>query len=227
MSILVVCPGCLKRFSVKEKYAGKSGHCPKCKHPITVPNKTGEVKVHTPELFEQGGRSTKNQLVLKPIAREETNFDPLKAAGIACVAVLIFAGAFLGGKIGLFNDNLFATAVGLMLISPLLALAGYSFLYDDELEPYKNKSLFIRSAICGFIYVLLWGVFAYVSDNFMTGDLWNWVFIAPPFLAAGAIAAVNTLDLEFGNGFFHYSFYLLVIIILRWAAGMDWIWNIK
>jgi hypothetical protein len=227
MSILFVCPGCRKRFSVKEKYAGKSGHCPNCKYPITIPGKNGAVKVHTPELFEQGGRSTTDQLVLKPIAREETNFNLLLAAGIACVAALMFAGALLGGKIGLFKDNLFATAAGLMLISPLLALAGYSFLYDDELEPYKSKPLFIRSAICGLIYALLWGVFAYVSDSFMTGDIWNWFFIAPPFLAAGAMAAVTTLDLEFGNGFFHYSFYLLVIILLRWTAGMDWIWNIK
>jgi hypothetical protein len=77
------------------------------------------------------------------------------------------------------------------------------------------------------IYALLWGVFAYVSDSYMTGDIWNWVFIAPPFLAAGAMVAVATLDLEYGNGFFLYSFYLLVIILLRWTAGMDWIWNIK
>jgi uncharacterized CHY-type Zn-finger protein len=227
MSILVVCPGCRKRFSVNEKFAGKSGHCPNCKHPITVPGKTGEVKIHDPEPFEQGGRSTTDQLVLKPIAREEAKFNLLTAAGIACVAVLIFAGALLGGKIGLFKDNLFTTTAGLVLISPLLALAGYSFLYDDELEPYKSKSLFIRSIICGLIYALLWGVFAYVSDSYMTGDIWNWVFIAPPFLAAGAMVAVATLDLEYGNGFFLYSFYLLVIILLRWTAGMDWIWNIK
>ena len=225
MSIIVVCPSCRKRYAVNEKFAGKTGHCPNCKHPIRVPAQTAEVKIQTPEPFENGGRSTTDQLVLRPIAREQTKFNPLAAAGIACVAVAIFAGALLGGIIGLFNNHHFFTTAGLALVSPLLALAGYSFLYDDELEPYKSKSLFIRSAICGLSYTLLWGVFAYVSDIVLTGEVWNWVFIAPPFLAAGTMVAVTAFDLEFGNGFFHYSFYLLVIILLRWTAGMGWIWD--
>jgi len=227
MSILVVCPDCRKRFRVNEKFAGKTGPCPNCKYPIAVPAKAGEVKIQTPEQFEQGGRSTTDQLVLQPIAREQANFNLLTAAGIASIAGAIFAGALLGGKMGLFKDNHFTAAAGLALISPLLALAAYSFLYDEELEPYKGKSLFVRSAICGSIYALLWGVFAYVSDVTLTGEVWNWVFIAPPFFAAGTMVAATTLDLEFGNGFFHYSFYLLVTIILRWVAGMDWIWNIN
>jgi hypothetical protein len=227
MSILVVCPDCRKRFQVNEKFAGKTGPCPNCKHSITVPAKAGKIEVHTPEEFEQGGRSTTDQLVLKPIAREEFKFNPMAATGMACVAVAIFAGAFIGGKMELFKDNIFTTAAGLALLSPMLALAAYNFLYDDELEPYKGKSLLVRSAICGSIYAMLWGVFAYVSDVAMTGEIWNWVFIAPPFFAAGAMVAVNTLDLEFGNGFSHYSFYLLVTIILRWTAGMGWIWNVN
>lgn len=227
MSILVVCPGCRKRFQVNEKFAGKSGRCPNCKHSITVPAKSGEVKIHTPEQFEQGGRSTTDQLVLKPIAREEMKFNPMTVTAVACLAVAIFLVALLGGKMGLFQDNRLITTAGLVLISPLLALAGYNFLYDEELEPYKGKPLFIRSAICGLIYALLWGVFAYVSDVTLTGEVWNWVFIAPPFFAAGAMVAVTIFDLEFGNGFFHFAFYLLVTILLRWTAGMDWIWNIK
>jgi hypothetical protein len=227
MSIIIVCPGCRKRYAVNEKFAGKSGHCPNCRHPIKVPLQAAEVKIHTPELFDSGGRSTTDQLVLKPIAREETKFNPLFASGIACAAVTIFACALLGGKIGLLNNHHFITAVGLAIVSPLIAWAGYSFLYDDELEPYKYKSLFIRSAICGLAYALLWGVFAYVSDVILTGDVWNWAFIAPPFLAAGTMIAVTAFDLEFGNGFFHYSFYLLMIILLRWTAGLGWIWDIN
>jgi hypothetical protein len=34
------------------------------------------------------------------------------------------------------------------------------------------------------------------------------------------------LDLEYGNGFFHYAFYLLVTVLLRWLAGMGWVWEI-
>jgi hypothetical protein len=227
MSIIIVCPGCRKRYAVNEKFAGKTGHCPNCKHPIRVPAPPAEFKVHTPEEFADGGRSTTDMPVLKPIAREQTKFNPLAAAGIACAATAIFAAAFLGGNIGLLNNHGFFVAAGLAIISPLLALAGYSFLYDDELEPYKGNSLYIRSAICGLSYALLWGAFAYVSDIVLTGEVWNWVFVAPPFFAAGTMIAVTTFDLEYGNGFFHYSFYLLVIILLRWTAGLGWIWDIN
>ena len=227
MSIIVVCPGCRKRYAVNEKFAGKTGHCPNCKHPIKVPALATEVKVRTPEEFENGGRSTTDLLVLKPIAREQTKFNPLMATGIACAAMVIFAAAFLGGKLGLLDHHHLFTAAGLAIISPLLAWAGYGFLYDDELEPYKGNSLFIRSAICGLTYALLWGMFAYVSDIVLTGEVWNWVFIAPPFLIAGMMVAVTTFDLEYGNGFFHYSFYLLAIILLRWTAGLGWLWDFK
>jgi hypothetical protein len=227
MSILVICPGCHKRYQVKDKFAGKSGHCPNCRHPIIVPDKAIDLKIHAPEEFEQGGRDTSNKLVLKPIAREEIKFNPLVAAYIVSIAAVMFTGAFYGGNLGLFKDNLFITAASLALISPLLAMAGYALLYDEELEPYKGIEFFIRSAICGLIYTLFWGVFASISAVVLTGEVWNWVFIAPPFLAAGAMVSATLLDLEFGNGLLHYSFYLIITIILRWAAGMDWIWNIN
>jgi hypothetical protein len=226
MSILVVCNGCRKRFSVKDKFAGKTGRCPNCKQPITVPGKA-EVVIHEPEQFDRGGRGTSGQLVLQPILREEIKFNPLTAAAIASAAAIIFAAAFLGGKIALFAGSPLLAALGLTLISPLVALAGYSFLYDDSLEPHKGGPLLIRSAICGLMYALLWGAFAYLSDIVLTGEVWNWLFIAPPFLVCGAMVAVTSLDLEYGNGFLHYSFYLLVTIFLRWMAGMGWIWNIK
>ena len=34
---------------------------------------------------------------------------------------------------------------------------------------------------------------------------------------------MNAFDLEFGDGVFHYSFYLVATLVLRWAAGMKWI----
>ena len=41
----------------------------------------------------------------------------------------------------------------------------------------------------------------------------------PPFLVVGASAALATLDLDFGSGFFHYCFYLFATVLLRWLAG--------
>jgi hypothetical protein len=32
-------------------------------------------------------------------------------------------------------------------------------------------------------------------------------------------------DLEFGSGALHYCFYVLVTLMLRWAVGLDWLWQ--
>ncbi len=225
MSISVTCPGCLKRFQVNDKYAGKSGPCPNCKQIIKVPDKSEEVVVHAPEAFAHGGRGATGKLVLKPIDREDTKITPLLIVLIAAAVVLTFAAAFFGR--GLFQKSIVFSAVGLLLISPPAALAAYSFLRDDELEPYRGTSLYLRSLICGVAYVVLWGVFSYAFHKVNPEQIWTWAVLAVPFLIAGTAAAWATLDLEPGNAFCHYAFYLLLTIILRWVAGMGWIWNIK
>jgi hypothetical protein len=68
-------------------------------------------------------------------------------------------------------------------------------------------------------------VFAHVTGNFAGGELWNWFVVAPPFLIMGSLVALATLDLDFGSGFLHYAFYVLVTIVLQWLAGMGWVWS--
>jgi hypothetical protein len=227
MSITVVCPGCRKRYAVNEKFAGKAGHCPNCKHPIRVPAPAAKVTTQTPDQAVNGRRSTAEMPILKPIVREPIRLSPVMVASAVSVAAALFTVAFLARRMSLLDHHHFFTAVALLIVSPLLAWAGYGLVYDDELEPYRSKPLLIRSAVCGFSYAALWIIFAYVSDVALTGEVWSWLFIAPPFLAAGALVAVNTFDLEYGNGFFHYAFYLMVIILLRWAAGLGWIWDLN
>ena len=236
MSILVVCPGCHKSFKVSDKFAGKSGACPnpKCKATIKVPTKEEEVKVHAPAEFAGGGRDTAGKLVGKPIARTETKLAPVTAAAIACSALAVLLVTWAGGKAGLFvregvegpEANLLWCAIGLLLVSPPLVVAGYTFLRDDELEPYRGLALYVRSAICGLVYVLLWGVYSKLAGTVLTGDLWQWIFVIPPLLVAGALIALACLDLEFGSGFFHYVFYVLVTVLLGWVAGMGWVWEV-
>ena len=38
--------------------------------------------------------------------------------------------------------------IGLLLVSPPLAVAAYTFLRDDELEAYRGMQLYIRAAVC-------------------------------------------------------------------------------
>ena len=100
----------------------------------------------------------------------------LFAAGVLAV----LAAAWLGGRAGLFQ-NIFITAIGLLVVSPLLVIAAYAVLRDDELEPYRGVALYVRSAICALAYVVLWGAYSLlVSGGVITGDVWNWAFVAPP-----------------------------------------------
>jgi hypothetical protein len=224
MSILVVCPGCRKRFQVADQFAGKTGPCPTCKTQITIPSKEQEVKVHAPTEFASGGRSVTGQLVTKPISRKETRLNPSVAATVAGAALVVLAVAWVAGRMDAF-DSLVARGLGLLLISPPLVLAGYTFLRNDELEPYQGQSLYIRTAICAVAYVTLWAMFGRVHGLLTTGELWMWFVVAPPFLVVGALAALACLDLDFGSGFLHYAFYVILTVMLRRAANLGWIWE--
>ena len=226
MSIIVVCPGCKKSFNVSDKFAGKSGPCPSCKRTLQVPEKSEEVQVHAPTEFAGGGRGRTGKLVTKPVAHAYAKLKPVTTVLIAAGVLTVLAITWVAGRAGVF-ENMLVTTLGLLAVSPPLVVAAYGVLHDDELEPYAGKALYIRSALCALAYVVLWGVFALlVSRGIITGDLWNWVFVAPPFLMVGGLFAMATLDLEFGDAMFHYAFYLLATIILRWVAGMPWVWNI-
>ena len=225
MPISVVCPGCKVRFSVSEKFAGKKGPCPKCKVVITIPAApVEEVKVHVPEQFASGGKDSKGRAVSKPILRKEMKVKPLAAGGIAVAVIVAFAVAFACR--GMAN-KLAIIVGGLLLISPPLAAAGYTFLREDELEPYRGRSLWIRATVCGLAYMALWGLFTPLpAYGILTGEAWQWVFVAPVFVSIGAAVAWGTLDLDFGSAAMHYAFYVLVTILLRAALGLPHLWNL-
>lgn len=224
MAITVVCGKCRTRFSVDEKFAGRTGPCPKCKAPIRVPTKKEEVKVHGAEEFASGGRDATGKLVLKPIARTETKVEAVQVVAIAAAVLGAVLVSWLGGRI--FAISAVACTLGLLVVSPPLALAGYAFLRNDEKEPYQGRELLVRAGVCAFGYVLLWGVLSYLAGmSLLTGELWQWLFIIPPFLAIGGALPTFSLDLDFGDGVFHYTFYMLATLGLRWTAGMPWPWS--
>ena len=92
MPINVTCPGCLKRFSVADKFAGQKGPCPKCKAVITIPKKEDEVVIHAPDHSEAGAVGAGGRHVLKTYKRKDTKFQPLvftAVIGSVLVALLI------------------------------------------------------------------------------------------------------------------------------------------
>jgi hypothetical protein len=228
MAITVVCPGCRKRFSVSDQFAGKSGACPNCKATISVPAKGEEVKIHGPEQFG-GSRGATGQLVLKPIGRTDTRFSVKMALLVAGAALATAAVAHFGSRRDLFENHFLLAALGLLAVSPPIAAAGYAILRPgDDLEPYRGKSLYLRASICAAAYVLLWAGWAFFARQLVADaeGLWVWLIVGPPFFVLGALAALASLDLDFGSGFFHYCFYLLITVVIARLAGLPWVWDV-
>jgi predicted Zn finger-like uncharacterized protein len=220
MAIAITCPGCHARFKVSDKFAGKKGPCPKCKKVIEVPKADDKIVIHEPEF---GPKDASGREVLKPLEREETQFQPMILVAVAGVALLLLAVAWILGRSESGPPWIFL-CVGAVVLAPPLAWGGYIFLRDDELlEHYTGGALVVRTALCSIGYAGLWGLFAFLYAR-MFGDQpvdsWNVLFLAPPILFLGAGIAYCSYDLDLGTGFFHYALYLMVTILLRLAMGL-------
>jgi hypothetical protein len=220
MPIQVVCTGCKSAFQVSDKFAGKKGPCPKCKAIITIPAANEEIVIHAPE--PTGPKDTLGRPVFTPILREEFKLSQIEWIGIAagCVTVLVvtLAMRFMAG--GPPPILLILGAIGL---APPLGLAGYSFLRDQELQPYRGTELATRVAASSVVYAALWGAFLWLPGRFgIDGppyELWSLLFIVPPLVAVGGFTAYVSYDIEFGTGLLHCGLYLAVTTILSLLAG--------
>lgn len=220
MAIEVLCPGCKTRFRVNDRFAGKKGPCPKCKAVITVPEKAPEVVVHAPQ--EYGPKNAAGVGVLKPIARKETRVSPLAIMGILSGIMLVLILALV--LRGLEQMSPWVLAVGALALAPPLVVGGYTFLRDDELEPYRGTSLWVRVAVCSLVYVGLWAAYVWLPAftlNLYRLEMLHLLLVVPPIFVAGAFAANLALDLEFTNALFHYGLYVLVTVTLALVIGID------
>lgn len=249
MPIQVVCPSCKTNFKVSDQFAGKQGPCPKCKSPIRIPKPevaaapappagksngapTGkadpkkpapapvEIKIHEPDAV--GPKTSTGRPVIKPILRKETKVRTVPVIIITGGTLLTFVAALILRKP--LHDLLWLRGVGLLLISPALAVGGYWFLYNDELEPYRGRALWLRASICALVYALLWGGYLLLPND-AAGAAWSWIYLGPPFFLIGAGIAFATLDLEVENAFFHYCFYVLITLALGYTAGLHMPWQ--
>jgi hypothetical protein len=208
---------------VSDKFAGKQGPCPKCKGTITIPKSGDQIKIH--ERAHEGVKDSKGKLILKPIERQQTEVSPI-------VLVLSLAGtlatilvAWVAAPDDPATVSELLLGIGAIALAPPLATLGYSFLRNDELEPYRGLAFIVRVAICSAIYALLWGAYYYIPEemkgfNVEDETMWMAAFVLPPFFVGGAAAAFATLDLDFGSAFFHYSLYALACVLLRMLLGL-------
>lgn len=223
MPIAVICPGCKAQFRVSDKFAGKEGPCPKCKAKIKIPV-VDEITIHAPETApQQPGAPAAPGATPRPIRRKRFEIPALGATIAIGGALLVVVVAALAGRF--FRENFFPTAAALVAISIPICAGGYATLRDDELEPFRGTSLWIRAAICGAIYAGLWWGFALLPESLFANN-WNWLFIPVPFVLVGTFAAFLAFELSPENSFFHYAFYLLATIVLRALIGLPALWNL-
>ena len=222
MPITVTCSGCKGKFTVSDKFAGRKGPCPKCKAEITIPAISADkVQIHEPEQYAAGGKDVKGRAVLQPIPRSE--FKPTQRTWVLVLvaSVLALAAAFVIGQSGPWEgaQAWLVYGLGLLIVSTPVVAVGYSFFQaEDPLAVYVGRRLWIRSAICAAIYAGLWGAFAATAPYVAHYGYWIWFVVPAPFLAVAALSALGTLDLEFGNGFFHACFYVIVTFGLSFVA---------
>jgi hypothetical protein len=228
MAIEVICPGCLKRFSVSEKFAGKEGPCPQCKAKITIPMPDEQVVIHAPEHSEGGAKAAGGRHTLKTFRRKDSKFQPVMFAAVAgCVLVVLLVAFMLSGS-ALVNQAL-PLAVVAALLGPPLAWAGYGFLYDAELEPHSGVNLLIRALACGLVYALLWGAYKYIGEymfadaEFRTPlvlEMYQMAILSAFVLGVGTFAAYISFDLEPFSAFFNCAMFFATTVLLRLVVGL-------
>lgn len=224
MAINVTCPGCHKRFSVSDKFAGQKGPCPKCKTVMEIPKPGDEVVIHAPD-ETSGPKDARGRSVLKTARRKDAKFNPVIAGSVgAAVLVILVAAIVLRGSNA--ANMPVVLGAGAVLLGPLLAWAGYPFLRDQELEAYAGRALWVRSIACGLGFAAAWGVYAYLayvmSGGWPIGDLTilKVVFATAVAIGIGAFASMASLDLDLAVGGVHFAFYFLVTIGLRVILGL-------
>jgi len=183
MPLHVICPGCLKRFQVSERFAGKQGPCPNCNAVISIPKEA--VKVHGIEDTES--KNDDNQRVISsPITRITMDFDPVLAKHYAFGVLGVLTLAFLLGCVPMYAVfRLLLGTLGLCFAAFPLVLFGYHFIRDrEEIFTFTSEELSRRAGIVTAGYVVLWFGFEYCLAA-TQADL----FIACLYFSAFAVLA--------------------------------------
>ncbi|MBL9084323.1 MAG: hypothetical protein JNK76_21155 [Planctomycetales bacterium] len=211
--------------------------------------KTEEVKIGEPEDVRPGsgppGKSKTGRPNLKPITRTDLKLSPV-VSGVIVVAIIgLFVAAYFARPVVMspypltqeqqrlpeftepYNSAMLMAyilrGVGLLLVAMPIAWAGYQVLRDDELEPYSGKSLLIRTAICVFVYLLLWGVYGVIPADY-TSAWYMWLVLAPPFFIVGFVTAYYCFELDATSAATHSLFFALVTLLLGMTAGLTMPW---
>jgi hypothetical protein len=223
MPIPVTCPGCLTRFTVSDKYAGKTGPCPKCKKQLLVPDKSQEVVIHAPE--SSGPKDSKGVAVLKPLKRAEFKLSRVELI-VAAVLTVLSIGLAVFGRVGFAEPPIWLLALGVLVLSFPLAWIGYTFFHDDELAEYSGTERLTRVGICAAIFAASWGLYwflAFYMGNKTLADVDSLQFagFVVVMFIVGTLGSLAAMELEIGQSLMHYSMFFGVTFILAMTVGLQ------
>ena len=220
MAIRVTCSGCLARFDVSEKFAGKEGPCPKCKKIIQIPALEEQVVVHAPE--HSGPKDSKGRSILKPISRSETKLTGLHITLIIASIVLFLGMCFVLRN--LYTDKellpLWLLGIGAVLVAGPIAYVAYTFLRNQEAASLAGQDLWTRLGICSLVYGALWLLMPVMAYAF-PGNQIGAIIALVGMIAAGGAIGMLMLEFDYLFGVLHYGMYLGVCLIGRLVAGLD------
>jgi DNA-directed RNA polymerase subunit RPC12/RpoP len=198
MPIRVTCNKCHTRFNVSEKFAGKEGPCPKCKTKILVPEKSEEVVIAAPK--DAGPVDSKGRSILKPIRRKETRLSGVQITMIV-VSIIGFVAASVIMRLMTSDQSefpLWLMGLAALLIAPPLVFVAYTFLRDQELDPFRGNELWGRVFICSAVYALTWiamplAYFAF-NDSYEVG---SYVVAGVAMLSIGGVTGMFCFDFDY------------------------------
>ncbi len=224
MPIQVTCPGCLSRFTVSEKFAGKVGPCPKCKKEIKIPDASQEVVIHAPEPTS-GPKNSQGTAVFKPIGREYVSLSRNAWIGIALGVIAVFLAAIAIRVTSAGSPNPILVSLGALLIAPPLIIAGYGFLRDTELGGYTGKELMVRTAISSVVFAITWGIYVFLSHYFENKTVaetpvLQMVILVAIMVVIGTLTSLGAFELEVGQAALHYMLYFAITFVLSVIMGI-------
>ncbi|RLS33442.1 MAG: hypothetical protein DWH79_06980 [Planctomycetota bacterium] len=217
MAIQVLCGSCKATFAVSDQFAGRTGPCPKCKAPITIPAAPIKgVTIHEPEAPSTTSTAT-GRAPTAPFKRTDRGVTAIQWTLLAMGSVLALAAAMVARVVWHGDPPREFLAAGAVLLAIPCAFLGYAAIRERELAPHRGRSLLLRTLICAAVYAALWAAYGFLPPGI---EMWQWLYVAPIFVGIGAFAAFACFDFESGSAVAHFSLYLLVTAGLRWLAGV-------
>jgi len=231
------CPKCKTVISIPKLDAAK----PKEEVKIFGPDEGPPGAAGAPGQKTATGRPT-----FKPLERQNLKLTPLLGGSVVAAIIVMFAlayflGTYVMSPYPLSDEQLLVPdltnaydsqmtrayiirGIALLLVGLPIVWAGYMVLRDEELEPFRGRSLAVRVAICLGVYLLLWGVYAVIPADY-TSAWYMWMVMGPPFLLVGFVTAYLCFEFDPTSAFVHFLFFVIVSLLLGMTAGLTMPWH--